>query len=127
MISRLFIIGGLALLTVALAAPAQAHPSRQYGQCVRKCRHDMRDCLSGTHDQVRSCRDTNCATEIQAVKDSCADAQGSDESDATDETSTDCSAAQQAAHDCLQKCRDTLKSMILTCRDGVATCISACQ
>jgi len=88
------------------------HPDKE---CADGCHATFETCRMGADDTTQSCRE-GCASLIDTAKQTCA----------SDPSSSDCTAAIQAARDCLDPCKDARKTAELQCLQDAQGCIAAC-
>jgi len=139
--TRKAMVGLVALVAGALAAPVWAHgpehggffrppgppgihPGRPGGlllQLVYPCQADCvsaaRKCSDTADSDALSCVSAACSTEIDTTQSACA----------ADQRDQACLDAVNALRTCGQSCLSTRQTALIACRDGLGVCREACS
>jgi len=91
-------------------------PPKKDPLCLRDCRSKARTCRGLAQQDARMCAQSTCSDALQKAKDACA----------TDPSSDDCTAARQAARECVQPCLDTLQEALRKCYADTKDCVDGC-
>jgi hypothetical protein len=85
-------------------------------QCRQNCQQTNLLCLKVAQSDAYTCASTTCTTERQTAHDACT----------ADFTSTACRTARMALRQCLQPCKDNLRTAVGTCQSNAKTCQGVC-
>jgi hypothetical protein len=134
-----FVVTGVAVLALGLAASAWAHgfrggPFERGGEpgprgprgggvlqllifpCRAGCFDAARTCGEPAESAAVTCAEESCGSEIQAARTACQ----------ADPRSEDCRNARAALLECAQPCLDAAHSTLESCRDTLEECLSTC-